>query len=240
MIYSRAKIEYGYGLEADQRELIVNDGVNDISIIFDIGFFSRDLFLQKINEKLTSLGLPLSVVHLADNTFQFIGLSSFTVVGGSASVILGLSNVTEFFEFGKYYLPPFLLQSYLSEEDNEALRYPSQSISACGLSEVLYFGSEKKVEFDIQYEGKGECGQLLNGSVAGLDKLRDLMSYMIRKRPVEFYPDKDLSDKIILELEKTKDGGHSFRLYELYSEGLPDLYKTDILTFRVINEECSQ
>ena len=33
MIYTEPKIEYGYGFEWNERELIINDGVDDISIL---------------------------------------------------------------------------------------------------------------------------------------------------------------------------------------------------------------
>ena len=241
MIYTEPKIEYGYGFEFNQRELIINDGVNDISILFDIGFFSRDLFIQKINKKFIALSLPITLSFMGSGEFQLAGISSYTIdLGSSASIALGLSNSSEFFSFGLSYFPPFLLQSYVDEKDNEELRYPSESMSACGQNELLYFGSDKFIEFEIQFEGKGKCGSALNGTVSGLEQLRDLMEYMIRKKPIMFYKDYLNNDFLLLELESTdkNKNGTGYQLKEMIDMGLQDVFKTGILKFRLINQEC--
>lgn len=243
MIYTEPKIEYGYGFEWNQRELIINDGVDDISILFDIGFYSRDLWVEKINKKFIALNLPIVLNFMGSGEFQLTGISSYTIdLSSSASVVLGLSNSSENFSFGLSYFPPFLLQSYLDKIDNEELRYPKNSMSACGQNELLFFGSDRYINFEIQYEGKGTCGSVFSGSVNGLNGLRNLMEYMIRKKPIMFYKDYLNNDFILLELdstEKSKDG-NAYELKEMIDMSLQDVFRTGILKFRVINEECNQ
>lgn len=44
--------------------------------LFDIGFFSRDLFIQKINKKFIALSLPITLSFMGSGEFQLAGISS--------------------------------------------------------------------------------------------------------------------------------------------------------------------
>jgi len=232
MIYTRSKIEYGYYIDCENYYLKIQDNAtNDVyEIYLNIGSYTRDEFLEMVNSKFIANGLAVDLEYINDNL-------SLNSVGYT---LLPESTAPDFSTLKKEYFPPFLLQSCLSDEDNEELRKPTVNTSGCGVSEIVYFGSDSYIEFNIMYEGKNINCQYANGSIEGLRCLRDLMSYSIRKRKIMFFPDKSSDEYKVLELEKASGSskGTGYKLSEMYNRGLRDLFETKVLRWRVIENEC--
>lgn len=227
MIYTHSIIKYGYLVEHGKNKVYMLKGNSTYEAILRIGSYSRDEFIEMVNEALYLAGVSVRLEE--ENQNLKYSNSDYTIFFKQDSI----ENVLY---LEKEYRPPFLLQSFVSDEDNMSLRNSILNTSGSGAKELIYFGEDREIEFNIQYEGKSLNEEWGVGSLEGLAKLRELMAWAVRGRKIMFFPDENSSEYKTLTLKKSSSGKNSFKLFEMYSRGLRDIFETKTLTWRVHND----
>jgi hypothetical protein len=251
-----SKFFYDFIVNTENQFLAIDEGNGEVLLPIAIGSYTP-------TDLATELALKLNAE--LDNTYTVVfnrPLQSFTIVSDQAFDLLGVSastgnliNPTIGFLVnqdyvgelsytgglaGKSYEPPFILQSYIPKENNEALISPTINKTSSGLVEVVRFGTERFISFSINYvtdNTNAQDGKLIKKQQDAVLKLNDFMSYIITKRPIEFMVDENnlnQFDKVLLESTEASGEGTSYELRELYDKGLPEFYDSGILKFRVL------
>ena len=190
----------------------------------------------------------------ADNSFlKTIGFSSHPVWGGGhlygdphlfyGDVDSGLFTIHGAkYPAGLKFDPQFCIQDYLDADDNEELQDASVNEAVDPREiEVIYFGEKNIYEMNFEYITNREmpCGGPIRNNPQGVEEANSFMKWGIRRKVIEFMPDKsNPSEYVIIRLEKASGGGRSgtkYKLKELVRRSLPEFYETGKLTFRRLN-----
>lgn len=144
------------------------------------------------------------------------------------------------FAAGYEYKPQFPLQSYVKNGQVKKLTDSILNKTADGDIEMIYYGEENYIEFEIKYitEIQYPSGSLIRNNQSALTEIKSFLNYCILKNIITFYPDENSSECIDIRLEKTSEdatNGTAYRIEEEYSANMPNYYKTNKLTWRVIN-----
>lgn len=141
-------------------------------------------------------------------------------------------------EVSYIFRPQFFLQDYVPSRFNKSAVSGTQVVSASGVVEVVSFGLQKKVEFNIRYQNNLALseGGGIRGSSVGLDDLEHFCDFIITKAPVEFMVDEmnvSQFETLILEAMPGFSDGLGYRLREMTGENLSGYYETGVMIFRV-------
>jgi len=147
----------------------------------------------------------------------------------------GLTLYRSKIEVGSTYTPQFILQSYIDEKHERALRFASSNESSSGVIETISFGKNKFFSFNIKYATNRikTKNNHIDRNDTGVEDLESFMDYIIERKEIEFFPDRDdLSISHILVLERAVGGGKGtgFKLKEV--RNAPNYFETGVLKFR--------
>ncbi len=81
-------------------------------------------------------------------------------------------------------------------------------------------------------------GRLIKNNPTGVDDANTFMDYVTKVAPIEFMADiGDRSTFNTIQIESTPQSkdGIDYTLKEWYDKGLPQIFETGVLTFRVID-----
>jgi hypothetical protein len=164
---------------------------------------------------------------------------AFSLLGFvGASDLTGSASYTGNEASGETYYPQFLLQSYVPPENWIESMDATINKSADGRVEVVRFGEEQKLEFEIKFiTDLPMDGLVIKNNPSGLQDARDFLSYISQKKRFEFVPDVASTSvfyKVMLDKAPGSDKGTGFKLKELYTQNLPDVYETGILQLKVV------
>lgn len=176
------------------------------------------------------------------STGASVGSSIWTLLGFTQGVDLtGAMTYTGESPSGSRYDPQFKLQSYVDPEDFQESNQAQKNVAADGKTvEVIRFGIATFYEMDIKFITSRDDisdGVNIRGNPTGLQDARTFMQYITQLNPVEFIPDKLTSgefSEVILETAPGFTDGTGYKLKELFSNNLRDVYETGVLKFRVI------
>ena len=125
--------------------------------------------MAKVQETLNAFGTQgylvtvdraTRIVTITGDTFAFdllagtgltVATSAYSLMGFSAVDLTGLLTYDGNNVSGNFYVPQFLVQSYIPEEDHQALVKPTVNKSADGKVEVVRFGIEKFYEMEFKF-----------------------------------------------------------------------------------------
>lgn len=214
------------GLAVEIARAMTEAGGNDYSSSFDR--VSRIFTI-------TSLGTDFEIMGASgtslSSALSFLGFDA--VDTGLASSHAGVNTV------GKVYRPQFLLQSYVDFEDDEGAVSGVRRDTASGGVEAVTFGTKSICEFNIEYITNQEqsFNSPIENNPTGLEDARDFLRYATTLRPFEFMKNRDnvaSFEEVLLEKTQIDRNGLRYRLYELYTRGVPNYYETKTITLRKI------
>lgn len=138
---------------------------------------------------------------------------------------------------GEVYYNQFVLQDYVSKDDNEQLVDANVNESTAGEFEVIDFGTREFYEFSLRWiTNKAGDGKVIKNNPTGLADVRNFLSKIIGKAPFEYMPDRDTRatfDKVVLESIGSDRTGLSYKLSE--EPNLPDYFNVRGIRLRVIS-----
>jgi hypothetical protein len=115
---------------------------------------------------------------------------------------------------------------------------PTVNKTPSGRVEVVRFGLNQFFEMDVKFiTDKPMDGCVIKNNVSGVADAVDFLEYITQKNKFEFVP--DVGDpatffKVILESYPSFSDGTGFKLRELFTQNLPDIYETGVFTLRVV------
>lgn len=207
----------------------LDEGANQIYSI------SLDRHTRKISISATN-NFNLFFSSVADNESLMGDVSGFGSVDYE-----NLNNYEAIGPMGKEYSPQFWLQDYVAFGESGGLVEASINKTASGKVEVIKFGNESFVELNIKWITNQEigCGSFIRENPRGLEDAIDFMKYLITKGRLEFMEDeKSPGSFLTLFLEKSPESstGIKYKLKEQVTKGIPGVYETGVLVFKVIGE----
>jgi hypothetical protein len=125
----------------------------------------------------------------------------------------------------------------VSKDDWQTSLEGVRNESTSGEIEIVTFGNAKFMQLNIIMQSN-ETVTALGSSATGLTDLRTFMQYLITLAPVEINYDKtspSTFDKIRLESTTDSTKGLGYKLKELYDKGLPNVFETGVMKFRVFD-----
>jgi hypothetical protein len=165
------------------------------------------------------------------------GSSAYDVLGFQGADRTALLTYTGA-EAGDFYIPQFIIQDHIDKENYQKLVDPSVQKTATGRVEVVRFGIAKFIQMNFKYiTNKPNDGAIIKNNPNGVEDLQRFMQFLMLKKPVEFMADtsdRDTFEQLILETSPDDSMGTGYKLKELYDKGLPDVFESGILLFRVL------
>jgi hypothetical protein len=257
MIYTWSKFNYGQTITTDNQTICFKEGVSTTELfgVIPVGDYTLGEFAQVVSDALNDAGALTYTVSLergnnkltisATGTFKLLCLtgsnsrSAWEIMGFSESADrTGASSYEANSASGSEYCPQFLLQSYVPPENYVESVEATINESADGRVEVVRFGTRNFIEMDIKFiTNLSMDNSVIRNNPTGLQDARDFFNYISQKKRFEFVPDlvnPNTFYKVILEKFPGDSKGTGFKLMELISENLPDIYETGVLTLRVV------
>jgi hypothetical protein len=212
---------------ASQIEFLLNEASNDE---FEV-LFNRETrqFTIESDGSVFEI-LSQSGANQPFGIYQIIGFSGADRTGTTEYV--GVAS-------GKQYVTQFPVQDYVSHLDWIEKIDATVNSSAQGAVELVSFGDTRFTRFEMKFITSKDLkgGEIIRHNPSGLEDARDLMFELIKKGPVEFMLDSKNPDdfiKVVLESTDENTNGTAFRLIEETANNLPDVYRSGLLTFRVV------
>lgn len=256
MIYTYSKFNYGLTVDEQSKAISINEGAGELIVEIDPGSYTLGEFVAAISAAFNSTGLLDYTVSLnrttglvtisASANFNLL-LASGSQIGSSFATLLGftqstdltgLSTYTGAARAGKEYYPQFWLQSYVPSTIFQQSADAVVNKTASGRVEVVRFGIEKYIEMDIKFvTDLPMTGEPIKNNPNGLQSCIDFMTDISQKNRFEFVPDvatPSVFESVILESAPSYSNGTGFKLRELFSQNLPDIYETGVIKLRVL------
>lgn len=258
-----SKFVYGYTLDATNNLLPIKVGATEYQVYIPIGKYSGTTLAAAIKTACEYMiptqtftctyNLSTRKFYISCNVSFNILFATGVIIANSCASVIGF-NATDktvflnppLFDFqsdnasGNVYSPQFPLQSYNKLGTIKKLTDPVVNKTSDGEIEMVYYGEENYIEFEIKYitELQYPSGSLIRNNQSALSELKSFLNYSILKNIITFYPDENSTDVINIRLDKTSEdstNGTAYRIEEEYSANMPNYYKTNKLTWRVIN-----
>lgn len=244
-----------YEFNSDFQYIDFSEGGPDLQATVDFGEYTPTEMATAIEDALNNAGALTYTVtfNRQARTFTIAASGPFELLVNS-----GASSNKAFSKFGftgadrtgaatytggpagSEYLPQFILQDHVSTDNFQGLVSPSVNKSASGRVEVVRFGIEKFLRCNIKFATNMMIGgNDFRYNANGVEDLQEFMQYLTQKKPVEFMPDtanRSTFQTFILESTPEDKTGTDYLLKELYDKGLPNIFETGVLTFRLIED----
>lgn len=258
MIYTWSKFTYGHTVTVDNQSICFKEPTKDnveLIAVIPVGNYTLGEYAFALADAMnsegeltyqTSIDRSTNVITItASDVFSILissassSATAYEMMGFSqTSNLTGLTTYSGTHPSGVEYYPQFLLQSYVPPDHWVQSADATVNQSADGRVEIIRFGVEKKIEFDIKFiTNLPMDGQVIKNNPQGLEQALDFLSYIAQKKKFEFFPDLNSEDyyKVILESIEGSSKGTGFKLRELFSQSLPDVYETGLMQLRVVN-----
>lgn len=249
-----SKFYYDFQVTADQFYVSFNEGSGEILAPVDIGNYSIENGIVKVQSAMTDNGTQAYTVSFdrttrlvtisASSNFSLLVSSStvattvFGVLGFTGADRTGSSSYTGNLPCGSVYAPQFVFQDYVAKEHFVKSVDATIKKTATGQVEVVRFGAESFIQANIKYAtNKAMDGHAIRNNPTGVEDLAAFMSFAIQKQPLELMLDSSTPNTyidVILEKTPSESNGTGFQLKELYDKNLPGFYETGVLLFRVM------
>lgn len=258
-----SKFVYGFTLDATNNVLPIKLLLTEYTVYIPIGRYTGESLAVAIKAAceaevptetftVTYDKVTRKFYILCSNGFEILFGSGVVTLNNCASVI-GFNNTDHTvtlnpplfdyesdFAAGYEYKPQFPLQSYNKLGTIKKLTDPVVNKTADGEIEMVYYGEENYIEFEIKYitDIHYPDGSLIRNNQNALSEVKSFLNYCILKNIVTFYPDENSDEVINIRLDKTSEdstNGTAYRIEEEYNANMPNYYKTNKLTWRVMN-----
>lgn len=256
MIYTRSKFSYGHTVDLLNKFISFSEGGDELIAEIEIGDYTLGEYAQAVEDALNAAGdltYNVTVDRLSGQLTIFTDGGNFELLidTGNATAtayemmgfesendLVGATSYTGNRVSGSEYYPQFFLQSYVPPENYVESSESIVNQSADGRTEVIRFGTRRKIEMDIKFiTDKLMDGEVIRNNPTGVQNARDFLGYISQKKRFEFMPnllDGETYYPVILETFPGSANGTGFRLKELFGQNLPDYYETGVFTLRVV------
>lgn len=255
-IFTYSAFNYGHKITGDNQSINFSEnGVDELTATIPVGGYTLGTFVNALSLALNKVGALEYSVTLdrttrkitisATGSFELwvvtgslINISSFPLMGFTGTDRVGLSTYESDSPSGYQYSPQFLLQNFTDFQDEQRKAEASISVTASGRVQVASYGEVKTMTANITLATDIPNQVAIRENLNGVSDLRDFMSYLIDKNPIEFIPDEnnpDIFTKCLLEKTSESSEGVGFKLKELYSRNLTGYFETGDLQFRQID-----
>lgn len=257
MIYSYSKFNYGINITVDNRFINFSEGGPELTAVIETGDYALEQFPQAVESALNdagSLTYSVTVDRTNNNLMTIVGSGVFDLLintgsnNGNAAWetmgfvypgdLTGASTYSGSGDCGDQYFPQFLLQSYVDRLHSQKSFDPTVNQTPSGRVEVVRFGLQQFFEMDVKFiTDKPMDGCVIKNNASGVSDAVDFLEFISQKNKFEFVP--DVGDpltfyKVILESFPGFSNGTGFKLRELFTQNLPDIYETGVFTLRVV------
>lgn len=255
LLTTYSKFYYGYVVDSSNYVLNFDEGGPELIANLNAGEYTFTDFATEIERALNDAGAltytvtanrsTRTITVAATGVFDLLvtsgtsaGISPFLLMGFTGADRTGLATYTGNTTSGSEYKPQFKLQSYISSDNWQQAADASINKTASGRVEVVKFGIEKFVQFQIKYitEIEQDCGGPIKNDPAALDNIQSFLQYCVTRAALEFMPDENTTatfQDIILDSSQSSQNGTGYKLKELYDKDLPGYFETDVLKFRL-------
>lgn len=247
---------YGHTIDFSNFALDFSEGGPELQADIDPGSYSLQDFADAVSNALNTAGALEYTVTVdretrkltieADGDFELL-VSTGTRVDTGAWVLMGFTGAdrtgADSYEgdtaSGEAYYPQFILQDHLGKDKNVKAIDPVVNKSAAGVTEVVRFGTERMISFNVKYITNvtmPDNGPITNNPT-GVEDALAFLEHAVQKKPFEYMPNKDVPDtydRVILETTPKSSNGTDYELKELYDSNLPDFFETGKMTMRVL------
>jgi hypothetical protein len=255
VIQTFSKFYYGHQVTTLNLNIAFDEGGPELNAAVQTGSYTLSEFTVAVQNALNAAGANAYTVTVdrdsriitiaADGVFDLLIASGatidtglFSLLGFTGADLTGLTAYSGNNESGKEYRPQFRLQSYVDRENFQEAQDASVNVSATGAVEVVSFGINEFFEMDIKFITNLEMdGKVIRNNPTGLEDALELLQDISLKNRFEFMPDADDSDsfsKVILESLPSNKKGTGYKLKELFTKNIPDIYETGLLKLRVV------
>lgn len=253
---THSKFYYGHIITTDNNAIDFSEGGGELQATLANGSYTLTEFADEIVRAMDAAGAltystsidrtTRKITISSTATFELLvstgtraGATAYTLAGFTGADRTGASSYEGDSGSGKEYTTQFILQSYVPSSNFKRSTDASVNKSASGRVEVVKFGEESFIEFNMRYitDIQGQDGTLLRNRATGVADLRDLLDDLIEKSRFEFMEDENTPttfEKVILESTPSESDGTGYRLREQFDRGLPGYFDTGILRLRVI------
>lgn len=254
---THSRIYYGLSVDETNFQIDFDEGGGELTADLQIGDYSLTELVDEVERALNEAGALTYTTTLDRSTrkitisaganFDLLissgshaGTSAFDLIGFTGADLTGDDSYESNLGAGSEYVTQFIPQSYVSSDDLRGFAYATVNKSASGRVEMVTFGEEQFVEFNLKYitnivQGTGTP---IRTNISGKSDALALIRNLISKAPIEFMPDEDdYGDYETLQLESTPEdqNGTKYKLKELLGQNLPGYFETGVLKFRVID-----
>jgi hypothetical protein len=255
MINTFSKFNYGLTITATNYAGNFNEGGAELLAQVDSGSYTLGEFAEALQDAFNAAGaLTYAVaVNRANNSLTISASGNFTLMLDTGTSLLtfwetigfnqtadlsGAATYTGGTYAGYIYYPQFMLQSYVPPEHYLQCIDAAVNKTASGRVEVVSFGTEQFIEFDLQWMTNNSMdGVWIKNNPQGVEDVLHFLTDVTKKRRFEFVPDVDDPStfyKVIVESTPGFTNGTGFKLKELYTKNLPGFYETGIIKLRVV------
>jgi hypothetical protein len=257
MINTWSKFIYGGNITTSNNLGDFSEGGGDLVATLDAMSYTIGELLEALEDALNLAGANTYtcsvnrttglVTIAADDTFDLLlnsgdnnAQSFWSILGFDTSADLtGDDSYTGTMRAGTTYYPQFLLQSYIGPDDNKAAIDPMVNRTPTGRTEVIRFGVDRFIEFDIKFiTDRLMDGVVIKNNPSGHAQAQAFLTDIIAKTRFEFVPDMATPAtfyKVVCESTVGFKDGTGFKLKELFMQNLPDVYETGVITLRVVS-----
>ena len=259
MITTRSLFYYGHTITESNNLLDFKEGAgSELTATLNVGEYSLTDFLTEVARAMNDAGaLTYSLsVNRSTRIITVSTTSAFTLlagtgthVGNSAYSLLGFSSDTSSatshiatIASGSEWRPQWVMQDYVSFDDNVSSIDGIKRESTSGQVEVISFGKRyimegnfKLITDNFQAPISSTDSTSLENDSSGVANARAFLTYAISKAPLEFMPNRSAPstfEECILESTPESQDGLAFKIKEMYSIKLPSYYETGLLKFR--------
>lgn len=252
MIKTRSKFVYGFDVDSTNFQLSFKEGSTEKTAAVEFGNYTVAEGLTAVTDALNAAGDNTYQVEI-DRSTGVVTISAdadFDILlstGSADTTIHELLGFTQGSDLtgsdtyagagicGEVYYPQFLLQDYTPPEHFVESIEATVNRSASGRVEVVTFGQESKIEFNLKYiTSLPMDGQVILNSATGREDAIAFLNYVSKKKRFEFFPDRDADSlyKVIAESLPGYSKGTGFKLRMM--PGLFDIYETGSMQLRVV------
>lgn len=257
MIDTHSKFFYGHTVDRNSRYLNFSEGGGELSAEIPVTSYTLSELAAAVANALNSTPgvtriysvnvdrFNRTVTISADGTFELLvgtgsqsGASVFGLLGFTNSDRTGASIYEGDQQSGSEYKTQFKLQDYIDPENYQFLSDAIINQTATGAVEVVTFGNEIFIQFNLKYiTNKPGDGYVIRSNPNGLGDAISFLKSITSKQRFEFMPDEGDPNtffKCILESTTASRDGIGYKLKELVNQNLRDYYETGTIKLRVV------
>ncbi len=246
---------YDYDIDNESKYINFDEGGDELTAEVAIGSYTPTELAVAIEAALNLAGAAGYAVSFNRSTraFTISAESNFSLLvdtgstASSAFSIFGFEGAdrTGDDEYtgsssGSIYYPQFILQDHISTDDYQNLVSPSINKSANGRVEVIRFGTEKFMQANIKFiTNLVMDDNVIKNNPTGVEDAREFLRYITQKKPFEFMKSvssRETFQSFILESTPDYKDGTGYKLKELYTKGIPNIFETGNLVFRLLED----